>query len=238
MALINLTLLKLRAQARSKSGVNSGDYANALLDDQINIAYVALATMLANLGEDYFEEQNVKFSLVANSGLYSLPTDFMAFKQLRLAYSGTPLSPSAYVIATPYDPADVHNIATDEENVPVSNPIVDITGTYYRIKPKPTQAVSNGGRLYYIALPSALAATGDIPVIPIRYQDKIAVYAGAQMAFKFEKWNKADRLQKEWDELMGDLEEKLADRDLNRPLRFRAPGEVPATMNRARVREL
>ena len=234
MSLINLTLLKLRAQARGKAGVSVNDYSNSLLDDQINIAYVQLATLLANLGEDYFEEQNVKFDLVENSGLYSLPTDFMAFKQLRLAYSGTPLSPSAYVIATPYDPSDVHDISADEESVPVSNPIVDLTGNYYRIKPKPTQAVTNGGRLYYIAAPSALANTGDIPVIPIAYQDKLAVYAAKEMAFKYEKWNKYNRLQKEWDQTMLELQDRLSDRDLNRPLMFKTPFEAGLVRNRPR----
>lgn len=235
MALITLNLLKLRAQARSKSGVGVNDFSNALLDDQLNIGYVALATMLANLGEDYFEEQNVKFNLIANSGLYSLPPDFMAFKQLRLAYSGTPLSPSAYVIAKSYDPSEVHDISIDEESVPVSNPIVDLTGQYYRIKPKPRTAVTNGGRLDYIALPSALAATGDIPIVPIRYHDKIAVYGAKEMALRYEKWNKHARLDTEWNGVMTDLENKIADRDMNRSLMFRGPMEGGSA---TRVREL
>lgn len=226
MSLITLNLLKLRAQARSKSGISATDYSNAMLDDQLNIGYVMLARMLANLGEDHFEEQNVKFDLVANSGLYSLPADFMAFKQLRLAYSGTPLSPSAYVIATSYDTSEVHNVSVDEESVPVSNPIVDLVGNFYRIKPKPRVAVTNGGRLDYIALPSALAATADVPVIPVGYHDKIAVYGAKEMAFKFEKWQKHVRLDKEWSEVMGDLEDKIAERDLNRPMQFRTPFEA------------
>lgn len=224
MALPTLNLLKLRALARDKSGVSVNDYSNAKLDDQLNIGYVQLATMLANLGEDYFEEQNTKFSLVANSGLYSLPTDFMAMKRVRLAYSGTPLSPSAYVFADPYDPSQVDSVA-QEENVAISNPIYDITGQYFRIKPKPSVAVTNGGRLDYIAMPSALAATADVPVIPIQYHEKISVWAGKEMAFKFEKWNKHARLDKEWAGVMTDLENKIAERDLNKPVTFRGPME-------------
>lgn len=226
MALITLTLLKLRALARSKAGVGSGDYSTANLDDQLNIGYVALATLLANLDENYFEEQNVKFSLVANSGLYSLPTDFMAWKQLRLAFSGTPLSPSAYTIATPYDITDIHDIQAEEESIPASNPKYNITGNYFRVKPKPQTAVSNGGRLAYIALPSALANTGDIPVIPVRYHDKIAVYAAREMAAVREKWTLWKQLDAEWGGLMRELEDKIAERDRNRPLRFKAPQEA------------
>lgn len=233
MALITLNLLKLRAQARAKAGIAVADYSNALLDDQLNIGYVALATMLANLGEDYFEEQNVKADIVANSGLYSLPTDFMAFKGLRLAYSGTPLSPSAYVVARAYDPSEVHDIASDEENIPAHNPRYDLTGNYYRIKPKPTIAVTNGIRLNYIAMPSALAVTGDTPVIPVRYHDKIAVYGAKEMAFKYQKWNKHARLDQEWNAVMSDLENKIAERDLSAPVMFRSPFEAgPIRRNR------
>src|SRR5690348_14461043 len=192
----SLNVLALRNRARRDAGVSSSDYSNSELLEDFNQGYMELAVLLANLGEDYFEEQNVKFDLVANSGLYSLPTDILAFKQLRLAFSGTPLSPSAYTIADIYDPSDVHDISADEESTPTSNPIVDITGNYMRIKPKPTNAVSNGGRLAYIAMPSSLVNTGDVPVIPLAYQKKIATYGAMKMAFKFEKWNKHARLEK------------------------------------------
>jgi len=235
MALPTLNVLSLRNRARRDAGVNANDYSNADLLEDFNQAYSELAVLLANLGEDYFEEQNVKFSLVARSGLYSLPADCIAVKQIRLAYSGTPLSPSAYRVATSYDPVDVHDIASQEENIPVSNPLVDYTGNYFRIKPKPTQDVSNGGRIDYIAAPSALVNTGDTPVIPIAYQKKIATYGAAKMAFKYEKWNKHARLQKEWDQTMAELQDRLADRDENRPLRFKAPQEAGAV---SRVREL
>lgn len=235
MSLINLNLLKLRALARKKAGVSVSDYSNSLLDDQLNIAYVKLARLLANLGEDYFEEQNVKFNLIARSGLYSLPVDFMAWKGLRLAFSGTPVANSAYTVAVSYDPSGVHNIASQEANIPISNPIVDITGNYFRIQPKPTQDVTRGGSLDYICMPSALAATADIPVIPVDYHDKLAVYAAAEMAFTFEKWNKHTRLQNEWSQTMSELELRAADRDLNFPLMFKAPQEAGMVH---RVREL
>ena len=66
-----MNLLTIRAQARLKSGVSVSDYSNANLDSQIDVGYKQLATMLANLGEDHFEEQNVKFNLIANSSLLS-----------------------------------------------------------------------------------------------------------------------------------------------------------------------
>lgn len=234
MSLITLNLSKLRAQARSKSGVNAKDYPDALLDDQLNVGYVALATMLAALGEDYFEEQNVKFDLIANSSLYSLPTDCMMFKGARLAYSGTPTKPTDYVVATSYNPASVHYVGPQEEDIPTSNPIFDLTNNFVRYKPTPKNNVVNGGRIDYIAFPSALVNTADVPVIPVRYHDKISVYGGKEMAFKYEKWSKHDRLENEWNQVMADLEEKLADRDLNAPLSFRAPGESTVR----RVREL
>lgn len=236
MALPSLTVLQLRNRARRDAGVASSDYSNAEVLEDLNQAYADLCVLLANLDEDYFEEQNVKFNLVANSGLYSLPEDCIAVKRVQLAYSGTPLSPSAYVIATSYSPEDVHDIAIDEDNVPVSNPIYDITGNYIRYKPKPTNSVTNGGRMYYIAMPSALVNTGDTPVVPIAYQKKMATYAAMKMAFKFQKWSKHDRLAAEWNKTMEELQDRLADRDRNAPMRFRAPQESGAV--RYQPREL
>lgn len=237
MALPSLNVLALRNLARRLAGVSSSDYSNADLLSDFNDAYAELSVLLANLGEDYFEEQNVKFNLIARSSLYSLPADCIAVKRVSLAYSGTPVARSAYTIAQPYDSSDVHNVSFDEENVPISNPIRDITGTYIRYKPTPTQNVTNGGLMDYIAMPSALVNTGDTPVFPIAYQKKIAVYGAKQMAFKFEKWNKHARLDKEWATTMAELQDRLAQRDLNAPMRFKAPGEA-LPQNIQRVREL
>src|SRR3990167_3621728 len=109
-----MNLLTLRSQARLKSGVNVSDFSAANLDEQLNVAYYMLAGIIAELNEDYYEEQNDKFSLVANSSLYSLPTDYMKIKQVRLAYS-TPSVNADYKVARHYDPSQVHNVSADEE---------------------------------------------------------------------------------------------------------------------------
>lgn len=235
MALPTLNVLALRNRARRDAGVSANDYPNSDLLEDFNQAYAELAVLLANLDEDYFEEENVKFDLVANSSLYSLPTDCIALKRVQLAYSGAPLSPSAYTLATSQDAAEAEDIQYDEESVPVSNPIYDLTNNYIRIKPKPSSNITNGGRLFYIAMPSALVNTGDVANVPIAYQKKIATYGAMKMAFRFEKWNKHARLQKDWDLTMAELQDRLAERDRNRPLRFRAPQEAGP---RTRPREL
>jgi hypothetical protein len=237
MALPTLTVLALRNRARRRSGVSSTDYSNAEILEDLNASYATLAGYLANIDEDFFEEQHDKFDLVANSGLYSLPTDFMALKQIRLAYSGTPSSPSDYYVATAYDSTDIHVVSADEENIPTSNPIVDLTGNYFRIKPRPTVAVTNGGEIDYIAMPSALANTGDIPVLPTQYHELLAVYASMNMCFRYEKWNKHDREQKLWFGKIAELEELLANRERNKPERFKSALEVGRPVHSAR-REL
>lgn len=178
------------------------------------------------MDEGFFEEQNDKFDLAQNSSLYSLPADFLAMRQLRLAYSGSPSSPSDYKISTAYDPTDIHLVSADEENIPTANPIHNITATYIRIKPTPTQAVTNGGRIFYIAMPSALVNTGDIPNLPVQYQALLAEYGIIQMAFKYEKWNKHDRAEKKWNTAIGELMEVLADRDRNKSVRMKSPLEI------------
>jgi len=226
MALPTLNVLALRNRARRRSGVSSSDYSNAEILEDFNAAYATLAALIANLDEDFYEEQRDSFDLVANSSLYSLPTDCIAVKQVRLAYSGTPSSPSSYRIAGSFDPTDTHMVSSDEENVPTSNPIVDITGTFLRIKPTPTAAVTRGGQLYYIAMPSALANTGDVPVLPTQYHELLASYAAKEMAFKFEKWSKHDREERRWNDKIAELQEILADRERNKTVRFKDPREV------------
>lgn len=220
-----MNLATLRRQSRLKSGVNSKDYSDADVDVQLNQSYLELAGYLAAIGESYFEEQEDTFPLVANSSLYNLPEDFLSFKQLRLAYSD-PASRSDYRVATSYDPVDTHDIGVQEENIPITNPIVEITNTYLRIKPTPTQDVALGGKIDYIAMPSALVNTGDVPVFPIQYQDLMSDYAAAQMTFKYEKWKKHDRLIARYNGKITEFQEMLADRDMNKPMRFKTPLEA------------
>lgn len=224
-----MNLLTIRAQARKKSGVSITDYTNAQLDEEINAGYYTLASVISQLQADYYEEQNVKFDLVQNSALYSLPCDLMAFKQVRLAYT-TPTTNTDYRVARHYDPSGVHNVASDEENIPTSNPIYDITGDYIRIKPTPTAAIVGGGKMWYIARPSALVQTADTPIMPLQYHDFLGIYGAKEMAFKYQKWQKYDRLQKQWDAFIAPLMariEDLADRDMGNALAFKSPLELP-----------
>lgn len=230
-------VITLRALSRKKSGVNSTDYSDATVLADFNQAYYTLAGILALLGEDYFEEGRDKFDLVANSALYSLPSDFIALKQLRLAYS-TPSSDGDYRVSTGRDVTDVHFVPTEEANIPITNPIHDITNSYIRIFPKPTTAVTGGGMLFYIAMPSALVNTGDVPVLPIQYHELLAVYSAKEQTFKYEKWSKHERLEREWNTKIAELQQTLADRDQNKPVRFKAPQELGGIPGRQVPREL
>ena len=224
-----MNIIDLRTQARLKSGVSTTDYSNTDLLAQFNIAYYQLASVLSQLQQDYYEEQNVKFNLVANSALYSLPTDLMQFKQVRLAYTAPTLN-TDYRVARQYDPSSVHNVSYDEENASTSFPIYDLTNNYIRIKPTPTAAVTNGGKMWYIARPSALTNTGDTPILPLQFHDFVGIYGAKEMAFKYQKWQKHDRLQKQWDAFMTPLLNRisdLSDRDMGEVLRFGSPFEVP-----------
>lgn len=223
--LSTFNLLGLRNKARRLAGVKSDDYSNTNLDVDLNTAYLQLAGILAHIEEDFFEQQNTTFDLVKNSALYSLPTDFMALKQLRLAYS-TPVSASDYRVSRNYEPTDVHLVSADEENISTANPIHDITNDYVRIKPTPAAAVTNGGKMWYIAAPSSLVNTGDIPKLPVQYHELLAVYAAKEMTFKYEKWNKHDRLEKRWNGKIGELTQILADRDRDKMVRFKSALEV------------
>ena len=183
-----MNIINIRAAVRFKSNItNSAVLTNAEILSEANYAYYDVCSEIADANEDFFEEQKVKFNLAANSSLYSLPTDCIKVKQVRLAYT-TPISESDYKIAYSYDPAEVNVVSSDEESVPVSTPIVDITNNYMRVKPTPESDVTSGGELYYIARPSALTNTGDTPLIPTEYHDLIAVRIAARATEKFENF--------------------------------------------------
>lgn len=180
-----MNFARLKEKARDYFGnISTSDYSAAKLSADLNEGYFYLCRKLADVNPSFFEEQNVKFNLVANSSLYSLPSDFLRHTQTRLAYS-TPTSPSSYKIATNYDMAKSLNPQLDEESVPTSNPIVDITNNYQRIKPTPSANVANGGILFYVARPSGMALSADVPLIPLDYHPLIAVYGAREMAARF-----------------------------------------------------
>lgn len=187
---------------------------------QLNNAYQFICAKIAKINEDFFEEQKVKFDLGLNSSLFSLPTDFLKFKQLRLAYTA-PTSESDYKVASPYDPTTVEDINSQEENISTSNPIVDITNNYYRIKPVATSLITNGGELYYIARPSALTLTGDSPVFPADYHDLLSLYASQELCVSSDKFDKYKVYKSEYEKQVDEMLKELTPRHLDNPERIR-----------------
>ncbi|MHA1210838.1 MAG: phage adaptor protein [Candidatus Heimdallarchaeota archaeon] len=221
-----MNLKELREQTRFKSNItDTSTLTNAEIDQLVNDAQFKLVMRIIRISEDFFEEQKTTFNLAANSGLYQLPTDLIKFKQLRLAYS-TPSDDSDYFIATGYNPSDIQYPQNEESGVGTSNPIIDITNNYMRIRPKPTTDVTKGGQIYYIARPSALANTGDISVIPEDYHDLMAIYAAGKACEKYEVWDRADRFEAQFFRGAETMAKELATRELNHSVRFKNPLEI------------
>ena len=221
-----MNLLTLRSQVRFKSNITDTErLSNTEIDRHINDAQLKLVMRIVRINEDFFEEQKTTFNLRANSGLYQLPTDLIKFKQLRLSFT-TPSEDSDYSIASGYSPSDIQYAAEEESGVGASNPIVDITNNYMRIRPKPTAAVVKGGQIYYIARPSAMVNTGDASVIPEDYHDLMAIYAAGKACEKYEIWDRADRFEAQFFRGAEAMAKELASRELDYPLRFKDPKEV------------
>ena len=217
---MNLKILRTLTRRRVQGIESTTWLANSAVDASLNQAYYQIATKLANVNEDYFEEQKTKFNLALNSALYALPADFIKLKQIRLAYT-TPTTEGDYVVATTYDPTQVSNVTRDEINTPISSPIIDITNNFVRIYPKPTSAVTNGGEIYYIARPSALTLTGDTPTFPMEYHDLLSIYAAYDLSASFNLWDKYKVYKSEWEEGVRNLTRDLSIRNLNGQRRIR-----------------
>jgi len=226
---MQLNVLNLRSQVRFKTDIsNTTTITNAEILTQLNEGYSKLSRAMVEVDQDYFEEQKSTMSLVALSSLYSLPTDCLKVKQVRLAYT-TPDSEDDYSVATSYDPVQTGVISIDEINVPVSNPQVDITNNYLRIYPKPTVASSKGCEIYYIAKPSALVATGDVMIIPDDYHDLAATYAAGKVMERMENLAKADRFTNEFNFGLEKMKQELAGREMNKESRFKSYREITKT---------
>ncbi len=230
-----MNLKTIREKARKLSTItNSADYSTSDLNTDINIAYQELALVLVNLNEDFFEEQKTTFDLKQNSALYSLPTDLLKFKQLRLAYT-TPTDEDDYKIAEEYDPSEIQDIQTQEIDVATSNPIVDITNNYMRISPVPDSDVTKGGEIYYIARPSALSNSGDTPVLPTEIHPLLAVYGAKEIAMNKGLYDRFNILKREWFEGIDRIKRQFAERNINRQTRFRNILEVPRRRNKTEL---
>lgn len=216
-----MNLKTLRQQSRFKSGItNSAIVTTTELNLLLNNAYYYLAQIIAEINEDFFEEQKTKFNLGQNSSLYSLPTDCLKVKQIRLAYTA-PTDENDYRVANFYDPAEVDDIAEDETDVPTAAPRVDITNNYFRIFPTPDTAITGGGEIYYIARPSALTLSGDTPIIPIEFHDLMVSYVAKEICVKFGFYDQHKVYRAEWLEGIETVKRQLAGREINKPSRFR-----------------
>lgn len=214
-----MNLPKIITRARFKSGIsNTTALAYTELSGLCYDGHRLLEREIVKLNQGYFEEQKTTFSLVALSSLYSLPTDCLAIKQLRLAYT-TPTSDSDYKVATPTDSAVTKDVQSQESSISSSTPIFDITGNYYRIYPKPTADSTSGGQLSYFA--STVLSGSATPSYPIEYHALVATYAAREVCQKFEKWDKYKVLDKEWAEGIAKLRDDLAVRNTNNNTRVR-----------------
>lgn len=210
-----MNLTTLRAQTRFKSGItNTTTLSNSDIDTLLNIGYHLVEQELLSINQDYFEEQKTTFDLENGQDLYSLPTDFLAFKQLRLAYEDNP-DEEDYRIAYNHDASSTLNVEIQEEDISSSTPTYDITGDYYRIKPTPDDTFTKGGELYYFARNTDLSATGDTPNIPSDFHDLISVYAAKEATQRYEMWNKYKTIKNDWVEGIENIKEKLAVRKTN-----------------------
>lgn len=222
-------------QQRDKVRFNLNNPATSLIANsaivlELNNAQDILAIRLSKLNEDFFEEQKSKFNLVANSGLYSNPSDCIKIKQIRLAYS-TPTSEADYKIAKFYDPSAINDISSEETTSAITNPIVDITNNYFRVQPKPTTAVTNGGEIYYIARPSAMSLTGTTSVIPVELHQLMIDYASMQGASSLGMFDKYKLYKQEWEEGLQRMATDMAVRLTNENQRFRNPLEIRENNN-------
>lgn len=222
------TLDQLVTQVQFKSGIsNTTTLPTATILTYINYGYQYLIDKVVEVNEDFLEEQKATANLAQNSAYYSLPTDCIKIKQVRIAYS-TPTDDTDYNIARELDITAIED-PSYEDDYKESAPFFDITGDHIRLYPIPDSAVTNGLYLYYIARPPDMgsANSGDtVTGIPAAHHELISTYGAKQVCERFELWDKHNRLAKEFAIGVKIMQDNLEIRNLDRRDRMKSLVEI------------
>lgn len=145
--------------------LDSNDVTDAQLFVLLNNAISDQIKFVSGLQEDFLLKEGTAIDLVADTTDYTLGTDILQLKQVRLKLDGT----NEYVAARRDLGLDVElNSQTETIQQPKFTTITQTDSTEYiiRLFPTPTTNVTDGLKYWYILRPAALSSTASIPVTP------------------------------------------------------------------------
>lgn len=176
------TLANLRTHCRQYlDEVSEADWSDVQINGEINYAYLEAYTAVIETYEDYYKTDYTA-NLVEDQQAYALPSDFLKMRRLEVKYD----SDGNYVKATPYN-FDQIGVAYDSTTFSsLMRPIYELSGSYIKLLPLPSENVTSGLRMIYIAQETDLDSDTDTINIPFpdRYGKYIVKGACAELLRK------------------------------------------------------
>lgn len=199
-----------------KVSSTDGSGSEADLVRVLNDYYLRQVSIFVNLNEDLFgRKATTNLNVVSNQEAYGLPSDAMRIKRVEVSYDG-----SNWYKVSMMDDNEVQDYALDTTNVrnlyTSSNPYADLFGNHLYLRPIPTQAVSSGLRLYYIAQPTLITNISvDTFQTPSEYHGYLAYGVAGEVATRQGNDALGGAMFQKWEDGRVKAEKQYAPRDLD-----------------------
>lgn len=212
-----MTLTDLQTEARLKTQTDSTSYTNAQINQRLDIHNRRVVNFIDQLDQGYFETTS-QANLVASSSqatrTYTLPTDMLRLVKVQAQLDGTnwvdinEVKKGEIRVSIETETDITNNFTnTDPYFVIVGNSILILSGTI--------SAVTNGIRYHYVqrqALLASASSANSTPQFSQEYHDILAIGAAMDYFWDRGEMDKADRLYREYNRLMGEMARTLARR--------------------------
>ena len=138
----------------------------------LNRGYQKVVNRIASLGQNFYVRL-AKANLVANQGLYGLPSDFRRMIRIELDYGDSVRYRARRTDTNAYgDPVDTYISETSPQH--------SMRGKNIELNPVPTSAVTNGLWMWYVEAVNDLVNDDDEPNLPFEFSDLPVEFAVAK----------------------------------------------------------
>jgi hypothetical protein len=166
-----MTIAQMLTTIRFLTNTNSVTFTDANMYRLASERQKQLLHVLTGMKEGYLETTNSQ-NLVAGTQAYTIPAS-LRIKRAEVLYAtgGTWRKVNFFDLNERVDATDSTSITADFSQ---SNPFGDVTADTLSLYPVPDANVTNGLKIWYVAMPADFTATTDTPVVPAEHHRLLA----------------------------------------------------------------
>lgn len=163
-----MTIAQMLTTIRFITNTNSTTFTDATMYRLASERHKQLIIELSKLKEGYLET-TASQDLVNGTQAYALPSGMLRLKRAEIQYATGGVWRTVKIFDINEFPSQPNDTTTISGNYSKDAPYGDIMGNNLNLYPIPDAAVTNGLKLWYVALPSDFTATSDTPTAPADY---------------------------------------------------------------------